>query len=105
MSTSFYWGPPGIAAARTASHRAVFLHRSETFLPQGRIIAGDASRDPGNTPDLGVLRAGLLMGKISTVINGLGAVGKYAPSVIGVTSNAEAAASTLIEANAATLAE
>lgn len=96
---------PGIATARTASHRALFLQRSETFLAGGKMIAGGASRDPGNTPDISNLRIGLLMGKISTVVNSLGTVGAYAPSIIGVTTNAEAVGSTAIEAAAAVVTE
>ena len=94
MTTPYFWGPPGIAAARKATHRALFLQRSETFLAQGRLIAGDASRDPGNTPDIGVLRAGLLMGKISSVVNSLGTVGYYAPSVIDTLNSAITAGAT-----------
>jgi len=57
------------------------LQRSENFLAQGRLIDGTKSRDPGNSPDVGVLRAGLLMGKITTG-------GLYAPSVYGVFASA-----------------
>src|SRR5262245_28189078 len=95
---------PGVGTARTASHRALFLQRSETFLAGGRIISGQCSRDPGNA-DIGCLRIGLLMGKISTVVNSLGTVGMYAPSVYGVTTNAEAIGSTAIEASAAVVTE
>ena len=102
----YYNGPPGIEAARTATHRLVFLTRSERFLPQGRKIAGACSRDPGQaTADIGVLRNGLIMGRISTVVNSLGAVDSYAPSIFGVTTNAEAAGSTAIEASAAVVTE
>jgi len=48
------------------------------YLPRGRTIEGSKSRDPLNTGDLDVLRAGMLMGMIS-------ASKKFAPSVIGVT--------------------
>ena len=41
----FYVGAPGLGAVRTASHRSIFLQRSETFLAGGKLIAGDASRD------------------------------------------------------------
>lgn len=103
--SSWFQGPVGVAAARTASHRALFLQRSETFLAQGKFIAGACSRDPGNTGDVNVLRIGLLMGKISTVVNSLGAVDQYAPSVLGVTTNAEAVGSVAIETSAAVVTE
>jgi hypothetical protein len=89
---------PGISAARTATHRSLFLQRSETFLAQGRTIDGTKSRDPGNTGDIDVLRAGMLMGMITSG-------GKWAPSILGVTTNAEAATSTTIETSAATALE
>jgi len=101
----FYWGPPGITTPRTATHRALFLQRSETFLAQGKTISGQCSRDPGNSPDIGVLRAGLIMGRITTVVNSLGTVGYMAPSIIGVTTNAEAVGTTAIEASAAVVTE
>lgn len=96
---------PGITAPRTQiPHRTIFLQRGEKYLAQGRSIAGQASRDPGS-PDPGVLRNGLLMGKITTVVNGLGVVGYFAPSVYGVTTNAEAAGSVAVEMSAAVAAE
>lgn len=104
MSTTYYNGPPGIEAARTATHRSLFLQRSETFLAQGKLIAGACSRDTGNA-DIGVLRAGLLMGKISSVVNSLGAVDSYAPSILGVTTGAAAAGATSITAAAAVITE
>lgn len=100
------YGDPGARTAKTASHRAVtYGGFPPQFLPQGRMIAGACSRDPGNTGDLGRLRAGMLLGKISTVVNSLGTVGYFAPSVLGVTTNAEAAGSTSIQASAATVTE
>ncbi len=100
----YYNGPPGITTVRSATHRSLFLQRSETFLAGGKLIAGDCSRDPGNT-NIGTLRNGLLMGKISTVVNSLGTAGFYAPSVYGVTTNAEAVGSVAIETSAAVVTE
>lgn len=77
----WYQGPPGVQAAVSTANRILFLNRSEIFLPGGRLIDGSKARDTGNTADLGVLRPGLLMGKITTG-------GKYAPAVIGITSGA-----------------
>lgn len=103
MATWFN-GPPGITAARTASHRAIFASKSESFMPMGKQISGEASRDPGNS-NITTLRAGLLMGKISSVVNSLGNTGQYAPSILGVTTNAEAIGSTSIQAAAAVVTE
>lgn len=93
------YGLPGVRAAKTATHRLAFRGGYlQDVLPQGKIIDGSKSRDPGNTGDVHVLRAGLLMGKITSG-------GKYAPSVLGVTTNAEAVGSTSIEVSAAVAVE
>lgn len=105
MTTGYYFGSPGVESAKTATHRTIFLMRSESFLAGGKLIAGACSRDPGNTGDVGVLRNGLLMGKISSVVNSLGTVNHYAPSILGVTTNAEAIGSTSIEAAAGVVTE
>lgn len=91
-------GIPGVRAERTASFRRVFKQWSKLPLTAGKTISGAVSRDPLNTGDVDVLRAGLLMGKIT-------ASGKYAPSILGVTTNAEAVASTSIQAAAAVITE
>ena len=96
--SNWYQMAPGITSPRTASHRSLFLQRSETFLAQGRFVGGASSRDPGNTGDVNVLRIGLLMGKITSS-------GLYAPACLGVTTNAEAAGSTAIEAAAGVVTE
>lgn len=99
-------GLPGVRAAKTATHRIVFRGGYiPTLLPGGKIIAGACSRDPLNTGNVDVLRAGVLMGKISTVVNSLGTVNFYAPSIIGVTTNAEAIGATTIEAGATVVTE
>lgn len=82
-------GLPGMRAAKTAVSRMVTRGGwIPGILPQGRVISGACSRDPSNNAptDIGRLQAGLLMGKISTVINSLGTVGYYAPSVIGLST-------------------
>lgn len=99
-------GLPGIRAAKTVSHRLITRGGwVPDILPSGRIIAGACSRDPGNDPDVARLRAGLLMGKISSVVNSLGTANYYAPSVLGVTTNAETVGSTSIQASAAVVTE
>lgn len=74
-------------------------------LAGGKVIAGAASRDPGNAGDADVLRAGLLMGKISTVVNSLGTVGHYAPSVIGLSTDALTGSGTTLATSAAIATE
>lgn len=99
-------GAPGMRAAKTVSHRMITRGGwIPDILPSGRTIAGGCSRDPGNTGDVDKLRAGLLMGRIVSVVNTLGTVGYYAPSILGVTTNAEAVGSTSIQASAAVVTE
>lgn len=99
-------GAPGMRAAKTAVHRAItYGGWIPDILPLGRTISGAVSRDPGNTPDLTRLRAGLLMGKITTQVNGLGTVGYYGPSVYGPTTGALAAGATTVTADAAVVTE
>jgi len=91
----FVDGLPRIGAVRQTSPRIIFYDGSvEWALAGGKIISGGPSRDPDNTGLTNVLRPGLLMGKISSVINGLGTVGQYAPSIIGKTGGAYTAGGT-----------
>lgn len=89
---------PGIGSARTATPRTVFLQHSERLLAGGRLIDGAQSRDPGNTGNLGVLRAGLLMGEIT-------ATGLYAPSIVGVLASAYTSGGTTLSVSAAVATE
>lgn len=91
-------GMPGVSAIAVADHRIVFRQTSELFLAGGRVINGLKSADPLNTGYLRILRPGLLMGKIT-------ATGKYAPSVIGALTQAEAAAATSVTVLAAQAVE
>ena len=69
---------PGIGATRTATPRKLLLTEAGArYIPGGKVIDGALSRDPGNTGDVDVLRAGLVMGMVT-------ASGKFAPSVLGV---------------------
>lgn len=87
---TFVGGLPGVQAAITAAHRLLFRDGTMTSaLSGGKIIDGTLSRDPDNTGDVNVLRAGLMMGKVT-------ASGKYAPSVIGVTNTAYTSGDTSI---------
>lgn len=97
-------GQAGMRAAVAADHRIVTRGGQIPALPQGRTLAGACARDAGNTP-VTRLRAGILVGKISSVVNSLGTIGYYAPSILGVTTNAEAPGSTSIQAAAAVVTE
>lgn len=90
-------GLPGPRTARTAQHRLVFRdHTMQCDLSGGKVVDGTLSRDQGNTSDVGYLRPGLLMGKVTSS-------GKYAPSVIGLTNAAYASGTSLtVTAAAAT---
>lgn len=92
-------GMPGLRAAKSAAHRIVFRDGViDAWLSQGKVINGDQSRDPGNTGDVNVLRAGLLMGKIT-------ASGKYAPSFVGVIGTAYTSGGTTLATGVATAVE
>ena len=85
---------PGIGTTITAAPRKVLLTPDgAVFFPRGRIISGANSRDPGNTGDIDVLRAGMLMGKRSD--------SNYAPSILGqLTVAGTAAGATITVASA-----
>lgn len=99
MSIVPVYGLPGLRAAIDATPRNVFMHPGwEILLPGGRVIDGLQSRDPGNTGAVNVLRAGLLMGKITTS-------NKYAPAFVGVTSGAYTSGGTSLTVSAAAAVE
>ena len=89
MSSAWFQGSPGVTAAVTANFKALFTHRSEMFLAQGRYIDPAKSRDPSNTTDVGVLQPGMIMGKITSS-------GLYAPSIYGLTGAAIANGATTV---------
>lgn len=90
---------PQVGTVNSAIPRIVLkTMQGVDFFPGGKIIDGAKSRDPGNTGDVDVLRAGVLMGKITSG-------GKYAPSIIGPTTSAFTAAETRIKMSAASATE
>ena len=94
-------GVPQLGSARTAQDRRVLLTRSGAiYMPGNKIIDGSKGRDPLNTGDVDVLRAGLMMGKITSG-------GKYAPAVIGPLTVAydSSAAGTQVTVSTATATE
>lgn len=95
MSSSFFNGPPGMGAVGIAANfKALFTHRSESFLAQGRYIDPAKSRDPSNTLNVGVLQPGLIMGKITSG-------GLYAPAIYGQNSGAITSAATTVTLSSA----
>jgi hypothetical protein len=83
-------GLPGPQTARTATPRRVKLDAGpHQVLPSNIVIDGSLSRDPLNTGDVDQLRAGMLLGKITSG-------GLYRPSIIGVTTVAHTGNSTVI---------
>lgn len=91
-------GMPGVGTERTAKHRIVGADGYLGFLPGGAILDGTKTRDPDNPDDVTRLRAGLLLGKVTSG-------GKYANAVIGVTAAATAAAATSLTVSLAQAAE
>ena len=83
-------GMPRIGSVRATSPRIIFRDDGVLWaLSGGKVIDGSKSRDPDNTGQVGVLRPGLLMGKITSS-------GKYAPSIIGKSNAAYAAGATTL---------
>lgn len=91
-------GMPGIRVDKQSAHRVIFHQGWQIALAGPKVISGATSRDSGNTGNLGVLRSGLLMGKIT-------ASGEYAPSVIGVTTGAYTSGGTELTVSAAQAVE
>ena len=91
-------GVPGISAAQEAGFRRIWRGSDAAYLPGSFSIDAATSRDPGNTGNVDTLRAGLLMGLRT-------ADSQYAPSILGVTTNNEAAGSASIEAAAGVITE
>lgn len=98
MSYLYVAGGPGVRSARTADFRRVFLQSNQEYLSVGRWIDGTKAGDPGNTSDTDKLRAGLIMGKITSG-------GKYATCILGVLQNAESATGTSIDVTVAQAVE
>jgi hypothetical protein len=71
---------PRIGSEIPSTPRKILLSQNgKMVLPGGKILDGAESRDPLNTGYLTTLRAGMLLGKIT-------ASGKYAPTIIGLTT-------------------
>lgn len=82
-------GQPGIKSDRTSSPRRVLLTRNQfTLIPNGVVVNGSESRDPGNSNDVDVLRPGVVLGLRTSD-------SKYAPSIIGTLSQDYSSGTTL----------
>lgn len=92
-------GRPRIGSERTVTHRVVSRQGFWDFLANGVVVDGTKTRDPGNSADSTlVIRPGTLMGKVTSG-------GKYANSVIGVTTGAYTSGGTTLTVSAAQAAE
>lgn len=81
---------PSVGTERTATPRQILATlQGALYLPGGKAIDGSQSRDPANTGDVDVLRAGLVMGLREN--NNL-----YAPSILGTLTVAGTAAGATI---------
>jgi hypothetical protein len=78
-------GKPGVLTTYTATPREIFLANRQfaQFIAQPVTIDGTLSGNPLNAPFNWLLFAGTLLGRVT-------ATGKYAPSILGVTSAAYA---------------
>lgn len=98
MQTKDYNPTPGIGTERTYQHRRV-LHTDggKVLLPHAGAIDGAQSRDPGNTP-VTVLRAGNVMGRITSS-------GLWAPAFVGALASAYTSGGTTLTVTAAQAVE
>jgi hypothetical protein len=68
---------PGVGTLKTAQYRQILWSADDVqYVPGGVVVDGSVSRDPGNTNWEQVLRAGLLLGRVSSS-------NKYAPATLG----------------------
>lgn len=99
MSIKPLLGRPQVSTETLVTHRTVSRQGFWTFLANGAIVDGSKTRDPGNSADsTRTIRPGTLMGKITSG-------GKYANSVIGLSSGALASTGTTLTVSAAQAAE
>lgn len=99
MATDFF-GLPGYTSGNTLVSRNIFTNANpamQKYVPSLAQINGSLSRDTGGSPT-DLLRAGLIMGKITSS-------GFYRPAVIGLTSANYTSGSTTISAGAAVITE
>lgn len=73
------YGGPGITTMGSAEPRNIFMNNGDgaLFWPGGGILDGSEARDVGNGDNTNVLRAGVILGKVT-------ASDRLAPSIIGL---------------------
>lgn len=92
-------GLPRIGQVTEAAFRRVFRGGDIVCdLAGGKILAGAYSRDPGNTPEVSTIRAGMMIGKRTSD-------SLYAPSILGATTVAFTAGGTSITVSTAVATE
>ena len=80
MANNSVVGMPGIGNSKTATPREILLSQAgAVYSPKRITIDGSKSRDAGNTGNLDVLRAGMIMAKRFDDA-------KYAPLILGLTT-------------------
>lgn len=99
MSDLYVTGMPGVSTERLVSFKRVFRGAYEAWLPGGKQIDGNFSRDPTNAGNLAVLQPGLVMGRIGA------AGGAYAPSIYGVLNGAITGTGVTVTSLAPTITE
>src|SRR5438045_5224444 len=95
-------GLPGIGSSLTATKKNFLQNGGNTpgleWLDGGKIVDGALSGDWSNPSQPYVLLPGLILGKVT-------ATGKYAPSVLGVTTASLGSAATTLNVSAAQATE
>src|SRR5262245_40565650 len=93
------FGRPGIGSAQVAQRRNVSRNGALDYYPAGGVIKGSKARDPGNSAfSTLALRAGLLMGKITSG-------GYWANSIMGLSNGALTSTGTTLNVPVATAVE
>lgn len=93
-------GLPGVGNITTAVPREILAGNIALaqFIPGLHVLDGNLSRDPLNAPDIDVLRAGMMVGRVT-------ATGNYASSVLGVLTSAAGSGATTLNVAPAVAAE
>lgn len=100
MPINSYPGKPGVTASFGASPRDIFFgnRQDARFAPGGVTIDGTASGNPANTPYVWNLWGGQAVGKVTSS-------GKFATSILGVTTAAYTSGGTTLTVSAAVATE
>jgi len=78
MANNYLGGVSAVYSGRSIAPRNLFASGTPKYLPSYAQLDGSKSRDTTNSDNVALLRAGLLLGKITSG-------GKYAPAVLGIT--------------------